>query len=153
MQCQKHRSVLILHPFNFTWLDSFCAVQKPHCQACLQPSDANPMTTAQLEKHDFQLRKIDDQREEQSEAKGCLHRTIEQLCIAPLQNKAHNHPRCEELQKKHGIIDPSDIIKELVHCTDDSQESHWTMVETMAQLFKTRQGDQAQHSTRIAITD
>ena len=55
--------------------------------------DANPVTTAQLEKCKFQLRKMDDQREEWLEAKGRLYRTIEQLCITPLQNKVCNHPR------------------------------------------------------------
>ena len=76
------------------------------------------------------------------EAKRQLHTTIEQLCIAPLQNKVHNHPRHEEVQKKHSIIGLPDIIEELVHNTDVSQETHWTMVETMTQLFSTRQGDQ-----------
>ena len=105
-------------------------------------TDANPVTTAQLEKCEFQLRKIDDKREEWLEAKGHLHRTIKQLCITPLQNKVHNHPRHGEVQKKHDIIGLLDIIKELVYNTDDSRETHWTMVETMTQLFNTKQGDQ-----------
>ena len=105
-------------------------------------TDANPVTTAQLEKYKFQLRKMDDQREEWLEAKGRLYRTMEQLCITPLQNKVYNHPRYEEVQKKHDIIGLLDIIKELVYSTDDSQETYWTMVETMTQLFNTKQGDQ-----------
>ena len=105
-------------------------------------TDANPVTTAQLEKYKFQLRKIDDKREEWLEAKGRLCRTVEQLCVIPLQNKVHDHPRCGEVQKKHDIIGLLDIIKELVYSTDDSQETYWTMVETMTQLFNTKQGDQ-----------
>ena len=77
------------------------------------------------------------------EAKGRLCRTIEQLCIAPFQNKVCNHPRCEEAQMKHDTIGPLDIIKELVHSRDDSQQTCWTMVvETMTELFNTRQRDQ-----------
>ena len=56
-------------------------------------TDANPVTTAQLEKHKFQLRKIDDQRQHWLETKGLLvqdcgaivHCSLEEQSAQPSQ--------------------------------------------------------------------
>ena len=56
-----------------------------------------------------------------------------------------SHPWLGEAQKNHDIlIGPlqPDIIKELVCGMDDSQETCWTVVQTMTWLFNTKQGDQ-----------
>ena len=99
--------------------------------------EGDPISKPQMEKYSIKLRKYLSDEEDWEESKGRLFRTIVQLCTIALQNKLESEVEHSDLKRKCDVNGSLELIMELVHSTNHSQETILKMVNGMVTLHCT----------------